>query len=91
MAQEAQTLGSFGDMDLQVVGTSRSRDWLPDMIFAARTIATGAEFVPLPCVRGAFAAVVIFLETVEVPCPIIGFAPYTDLNAVRKSKETVKI
>ncbi|KAJ7831023.1 hypothetical protein B0H14DRAFT_3872387 [Mycena olivaceomarginata] len=65
MAQEPQTLSSFGDMHLQVVGTSRSRDWLPDMIFAARTIATGAEFVPLPCVRGAFAAVVIFLETVE--------------------------
>ncbi|KAJ6535865.1 hypothetical protein DFH09DRAFT_1091640 [Mycena vulgaris] len=35
------------------------------MILAAKTIAAGAELVPLPCIRAACGAAVIFLETVD--------------------------
>jgi hypothetical protein len=36
------------------------------MILAVRTVAAGAEFIPLPYIRAAFGTVVIFLETVDV-------------------------
>ncbi|KAJ7436333.1 hypothetical protein FB451DRAFT_1307514 [Mycena latifolia] len=44
---------------------STSKDWLYSMNFAARAMAAGAELIPLPYIRAAFDAVVLFLETVE--------------------------
>ncbi|KAJ7027809.1 hypothetical protein C8F04DRAFT_1121392 [Mycena alexandri] len=40
-------------------------DWLAHMILAVKTVAAGAEFIPLPYIRAAFGTVVIFLETVD--------------------------
>ncbi|KAF7347102.1 hypothetical protein MVEN_01464300 [Mycena venus] len=56
---------SPADEVLQHSDGSERRDWLAEMIFGARAMATGAEFVPLPGVRAAFGAVIIFLETVD--------------------------
>ncbi|KAJ7448968.1 hypothetical protein FB451DRAFT_1567112 [Mycena latifolia] len=41
------------------------KDWLCSMTFAVRTMAAGAELVPLPYIRVAFDAVVLFLETAD--------------------------
>ncbi|KAJ7804644.1 hypothetical protein B0H14DRAFT_2883501 [Mycena olivaceomarginata] len=45
--------------------TSSSNGWLAEMLLTAKTIAAGAECVPIPCVRAAFGLLVIFLETVN--------------------------
>ncbi|KAF7341587.1 hypothetical protein MSAN_02055800 [Mycena sanguinolenta] len=60
-----EQLNSHSRRQLQIVGTGRTDDWLPNMIFAANAMAAAAEFVPIPCVRAAFSAVVAFLETVN--------------------------
>ncbi|KAJ7689985.1 hypothetical protein B0H17DRAFT_600067 [Mycena rosella] len=40
-------------------------DWLPNLLVTAKLIAAGAEAVPFPFVKGAFAMVVTLLETVQ--------------------------
>ncbi|KAJ7215541.1 hypothetical protein GGX14DRAFT_443045 [Mycena pura] len=63
--------GATGDMDLyaplytRLRAESAAMNWLAHMILAVRTVAAGAEFIPLPCIRAAFGTVVIFLETVD--------------------------
>jgi hypothetical protein len=49
---------------------SVSQDWLAHMILTVKTIAAGAEFVPVPYIRAAFGTVVILLETVDV-CAVV--------------------
>ncbi|KAJ7089923.1 hypothetical protein C8R44DRAFT_861348 [Mycena epipterygia] len=49
----------------QLVAGPTSKDWLPNMIFAVKTMAAGTDFLPLPYVRAAFSTVAIFLETVD--------------------------
>ncbi|KAJ7697099.1 hypothetical protein B0H14DRAFT_3656235 [Mycena olivaceomarginata] len=65
MAQESLDLCSSSDEPLRRLSGSSHQDWLSEMIFATRAMASGAEFVPLPGVRAALGAVVILLETVE--------------------------
>lgn len=51
---------------------SATHDWLANMVLGVKTIAAGAEFIPVPYIRAAFGTVVIFLETVDVSwriCP----------------------
>lgn len=45
---------------------STAKDWLAHGILTVKTIAAGAEFIPLPYIRAAFGTVVVFLETVDV-------------------------
>ncbi|KAF7369613.1 hypothetical protein MVEN_00292100 [Mycena venus] len=52
-------------LDDQLLGRSATRDWLTHVILTVKTIAAGAEFIPLPYIRAAFGTVVIFLETVD--------------------------
>lgn len=65
-------LSATGEMGLpiplhaQLRGGSAAMDWLAPMILAVRTVAAGAEFIPLPYIRAAFGTVVVFLETVDV-------------------------
>ncbi|KAJ6595025.1 hypothetical protein DFH09DRAFT_1357794 [Mycena vulgaris] len=69
--RNAPPLGATGDMDLpapvhaQQVSRSTAIDWLAHMILAVKTVAAGAEFIPLPYIRAAFSTAVIFLETVD--------------------------
>lgn len=65
-AQETHNLYSPAHRTLQLAGPSFSKDWLADMIFDAKALGTGAEFVGLPFVRATFGTVVICLETVDV-------------------------
>ncbi|KAJ7336866.1 hypothetical protein DFH08DRAFT_964824 [Mycena albidolilacea] len=51
--------------DLPLMAGSVSQDWLAHMILTVKTIAAGAEFVPVPYIRAAFGTVVILLETVD--------------------------
>jgi hypothetical protein len=53
-------------LDIQLLGRSAAQDWLAHVILTVKTIAAGAEFIPLPYIRAAFGTVVIFLETVDV-------------------------
>ncbi|KAJ7107547.1 hypothetical protein C8R44DRAFT_858016 [Mycena epipterygia] len=62
--EEDLHLGVHGD--LRLVACSGSKDWLANMIFAVKTMAAGAEFLPLPYIRPAFGTVVLFLETVDI-------------------------
>ncbi|KAF7356008.1 hypothetical protein MVEN_00930200 [Mycena venus] len=64
-AQESLDLYSSADEPLRRLSESSQQDWLADMIFATRAMATGAEFVPVPGVKAALGAVVILLETVD--------------------------
>ncbi|KAF7336416.1 hypothetical protein MSAN_02295600 [Mycena sanguinolenta] len=50
---------------LPSVENSMSGEWLPAMIFTAKTMAAVAECVPVPCIQGVFNAVVTFLESVD--------------------------
>ncbi|KAJ7359593.1 hypothetical protein DFH08DRAFT_932046 [Mycena albidolilacea] len=50
----------------QLRAESAPIDWLAHMILAVKTMAAGAEFIPLPYIRAVFGTVVIFLETVDV-------------------------
>ncbi|KAJ7772215.1 hypothetical protein B0H16DRAFT_1512687 [Mycena metata] len=52
-------------LEAHLVAGSRSRDWLAQMIMAVRTIAAGADFVPLPYARAALGTLVVLLETVD--------------------------
>ncbi|KAJ7895214.1 hypothetical protein B0H14DRAFT_2681616 [Mycena olivaceomarginata] len=52
-------------LDLPLMAGSVSQDWLAHMILTVKTIAAGAEFVPVPYIRAAFGTVVILLETVD--------------------------
>ncbi|KAJ7349913.1 hypothetical protein DFH08DRAFT_126110 [Mycena albidolilacea] len=52
-------------LDIQLLGRSAAQDWLAHVILTVKTIAAGAEFIPLPYIRAAFGTVVIFLETVD--------------------------
>ncbi|KAJ6553325.1 hypothetical protein B0H19DRAFT_1263719 [Mycena capillaripes] len=69
--RNASPLSATGDMDLsaplyaRLQAESAAMDWLAHMILAVKTVAAGAEFIPLPYIRAAFGTVVIFLETVE--------------------------
>ncbi|KAJ7841254.1 hypothetical protein B0H13DRAFT_2365813 [Mycena leptocephala] len=69
--RNASPLGATGDMDLpapvyaQLQAGYVAMDWLAHMILAVKTVAAGAEFIPLPYIRAAFGTVVIFLETVD--------------------------
>ncbi|KAF7346889.1 hypothetical protein MVEN_01440900 [Mycena venus] len=69
--QNAFPLSATGDMDLsaplyaRLPAESAAMDWLAHMILAVKTVAAGAEFIPLPYIRAAFSTVVIFLETVD--------------------------
>ncbi|KAJ7907222.1 hypothetical protein B0H13DRAFT_699088 [Mycena leptocephala] len=69
-----RTIGSppeMGDQDLPapldalVVAGSPAKNWLAHMILAVKTIAAGAEFIPLPYIRATFGTVIILLETVD--------------------------
>jgi hypothetical protein len=72
--RNASPLSATGDVDLPAPGYAQLRaesaavdsDWIAHMILAAKTVAAGAEFIPLPYIRAAFGTVVIFLETVDV-------------------------
>ncbi|KAJ7881982.1 hypothetical protein B0H14DRAFT_1491037 [Mycena olivaceomarginata] len=52
-------------LDLPLMSGSAAQDWLANMILTVKTIAAGAEFIPVPYIRGAFGTVVILLETVD--------------------------
>lgn len=62
----------MGDQDLPapldalLVAGSPAKNWLAHMILAVKTIAAGAEFIPLPYIRATFGTVIILLETVDV-------------------------
>ncbi|KAJ7107502.1 hypothetical protein C8R44DRAFT_858004 [Mycena epipterygia] len=60
---EVLRLGANGDPGL--VAVPGSKDWLANMIFAVKTMAAGADFLPLPYIRAAFSTVALFLETVD--------------------------
>ncbi|KAJ7729589.1 hypothetical protein B0H16DRAFT_1586638 [Mycena metata] len=64
-AQESLALSTSPGGPPQYIGDFGRKNWLAEMIFTAKVAATGAEFIPLPCVRAAFDAVVVFLETVD--------------------------
>ena len=72
--RNASRLRQTGDVDLPAPRDGRLRalsaamesDWLAHLILATKTVAAGAEFIPLPYIRAAFGTVVIFLETVDV-------------------------
>jgi hypothetical protein len=53
-------------LDLPPLVGSATQDWLGHMILAVKTIAAGAEFIPVPYIRAACSTVVILLETVDV-------------------------
>ncbi|KAJ7201878.1 hypothetical protein GGX14DRAFT_464160 [Mycena pura] len=48
-----------------LLAESTANDWLAHMILAVKTVAAGAEFIPLPYLRAAFGTVVVLLETVD--------------------------
>ncbi|KAJ7200779.1 hypothetical protein GGX14DRAFT_400387 [Mycena pura] len=50
---------------LQVVADPNSKNWLAEMLVVARTMAIGAELIPMPYVRAAFGTVLLFLEAVD--------------------------
>ncbi|KAJ7026249.1 hypothetical protein C8F04DRAFT_1297874 [Mycena alexandri] len=64
-APDLQELDPSNCINLQLVAAPSSKDWLAEMLVAARTIAIGAELIPIPCVRVAFGIAVLFLETVN--------------------------
>jgi hypothetical protein len=53
-------------LDARLVAGSVTKDWLAHMILAVKTVAAGADFIPVPYIRAAFGTVVILLETVDV-------------------------
>ncbi|KAJ7482492.1 hypothetical protein FB451DRAFT_1441811 [Mycena latifolia] len=65
VAPDLQELDPSNRINLQLVAAPSSKDWLAEMLVAARTIAIGAELIPIPCVRVAFGTAVLFLETVN--------------------------
>jgi hypothetical protein len=61
---------------------SAAKDWLAHMILGVKTIAAGAEFIPVPYIRAACGTVVILLETVDVGWSM--FSPILDSQCHRK-------
>ncbi|KAJ7861817.1 hypothetical protein B0H14DRAFT_3134425 [Mycena olivaceomarginata] len=57
--------GETGARDLPLMTGSAAKDWLVHMILGVKTIAAGAEFIPVPYIRAACGTVVILLETVD--------------------------
>ncbi|KAJ7736419.1 hypothetical protein B0H16DRAFT_1573709 [Mycena metata] len=47
------------------IAGSATTEWLPNMIFVVKNVATGAEFLPFPFMQTTFSALVLLLETVE--------------------------
>ncbi|KAJ7801000.1 hypothetical protein B0H14DRAFT_2615691 [Mycena olivaceomarginata] len=45
-------------LDIRLLPGSVAKDWLAHVICAVKTIAAGAEFIPLPYIRAAFGTVV---------------------------------
>jgi hypothetical protein len=70
-APDLQELDPSNCINLQLVAAPSSKDWLAEMLVAARMIAIGAELIPILCVRVAFGTAVLFLETVNVRCHAI--------------------
>lgn len=92
-AQQTKHLYPSPQGALQLVDSSRSKDWLPDMIFAAKALAAGAQFVPLPCVRAAFDTVVTFLETVNVcsqKSSLLLGGSFVPLQKIKKNREDLR-
>ncbi|KAJ7364405.1 hypothetical protein DFH08DRAFT_1016759 [Mycena albidolilacea] len=55
----------IGTLDYPLAVGSAAQEWLAHMILAVKTIAAGAEFIPVPYIRTACGTVVILLETVD--------------------------
>ncbi|KAF8183091.1 hypothetical protein K438DRAFT_2165090 [Mycena galopus ATCC 62051] len=51
--------------DHEALVVPASKDWLPNMIFAMKKMASGTQYLSLPYVQTALGAVVLLLETVE--------------------------
>jgi hypothetical protein len=61
-----QTLSLSTHQAPLLLAGSAANDWLAHMILAVKTVAAGAEFIPLPYLRAVFGTVVVLLETVDV-------------------------
>ncbi|KAJ7342743.1 hypothetical protein DFH08DRAFT_962791 [Mycena albidolilacea] len=57
--------GETDARDLPLMTGSAAKEWLAHMILGVKTIAAGAEFIPVPYIRAAYGTVVILLETVD--------------------------
>ncbi|KAJ7694266.1 hypothetical protein B0H14DRAFT_3044194 [Mycena olivaceomarginata] len=65
-----------------------SQDWLANMILTVKTIAAGAEFIPVPYIRAAFGTVVILLETVDVRRRTFVLGPSAhDITEMKKNRD----
>ncbi|KAJ7112037.1 hypothetical protein C8R43DRAFT_1040973 [Mycena crocata] len=53
------------DTRLMQTSSSASSDWLATMIISVKTVAAGAEFIPMPYIRTIFSTVLVLLETVD--------------------------
>ncbi|KAJ7671986.1 hypothetical protein B0H14DRAFT_3070086 [Mycena olivaceomarginata] len=73
-------------LDIQLLGRSAAQDWLAHVILTVKTIAAGAEFIPLPYIRAAFGTVVIFLRQLmfeSYPTTTLGLMETQKMNKNR--------
>lgn len=80
---EAEHLPLHAPIAIRPLAESTAEDWLAHGILTVKTIAAGAELIPLPYIRAALSTVVIFLETVDV-CRTMFYCYSTTHGSPRK-------